>query len=398
MLAERPAHVSEANVVDFDIYHPPGVAEDYYASWKALQRPGGPEMVWTPRNGGHWIVVRGKPMAQIWADYENFSSHIQLVPVSEGLEHKLLPTYLDSPEYDPYRSALNQALAPRRVMSWEKSIRALSVSLIEAVEKDGGCNFTTAYAEQFPIMVFMNMCNLPNEDAAELKLWADRMLRPDASATREEVRQYFQNYLFPVIAERRANPGDDLLSTMANAQIGDRMITADEALQMSMSVLFAGLDTVVNFLGFMMLSLAADPSLLAQLRDNRKLIPAAVEEFFRRFPIVTMGRMVTRDQEFAGVQLRAGEVVIMPSALHGIDDEENDRPLEIDFARRNAKHSTFGHGTHRCVGLLLAKAEVRITLEEWLARIPDFSLAPDAKIHCHSGMVGCVEQVPLVWN
>jgi cytochrome P450 len=393
-----PPNLGPEYLVDFDVYNPPGVTDDYYAAWKALQKTDGPEIVWTPRNGGHWIALRGRAIKEIWTDYDNFSSRIQMVPKSDGEQNQLLPSFLDPPAYWDYRSLVMRTMSPKRVMAAESTIRSLAVSLIESVRSDGTCDFVKDYAEQLPIRIFLQMCDLPREDAPQLKWMTDRMLRPDPAVPREEVRRYFRDYLAPVIAKRRGGNGEDVLSVYANATIGDRLLSEDEVIEMSTVLLFAGLDTVVNFLSFVMHFLSTNPSHRDRLVKDPQLIHAATEEFVRRFPIVTQARVVTRDQEFGGAKLREGDVVVLPSALHGLDERENEKPLEVDFNRSNGQHSTFGQGAHRCVGLLLAKTEVRITLQEWLSRIPDFRLSPDAKMTFFSGMVGTVGELQLVWE
>ena len=150
-------------------------------------------------------------------------------------------------------------------------------------------------------------------------------------------------------------------------------------------------------LSFIIRFLAQNNEHRQALANDRRLIPRAVEEFVRRFPIVTQARMVVRDISFAGADLREGEVIVIPSALHGLDDAENECPLQVDFNRLQRSHSTFGYGAHSCAGLLLAKMEIRITLEEWLARIPHFHIAPDAHVKCLGGMVGRVIALPLIW-
>lgn len=397
MLAEIPAHVRSENVVDFDIYHLPDGVQDYFEAWRRLQVPNGPDMVWTPRNGGHWIVVRGRHMLRIWSESDKFSSSIVIVPKSDAEKNRLIPSTLDPPAYDPYRRVMKNAFSPRRIAAMEKPVRGLAVSLIEGIVPNGRCNFTTEYAEQLPIRVFMGMCRLPMEDAAMLKSLADRMIRPDDAGARDGVGDLLRRYLAPIIAQRHGADGDDLLTLIANAEINGRPINAEEALQMSMNLLFAGLDTVVNFLGFVMHFLATNESHRRALVANGRLIPQAVEELFRRFPIVTQARLVTQDQHFAGVELRVGDVVVIPSALHGLDEEENKRPLEVDFTRRNASQSTFGGGAHSCIGLVLAKTEVRVTIEEWLTRIPDFRVEAGAQIRHQSGIVASVVRLPLCW-
>jgi cytochrome P450 len=394
---DRPAHVPPHLVVDFDMYAPTGEQRDFHDAWKTLQSQSPADVVWTPRNGGHWMALRGRAMSEVFNDFATFSSHIILVPRTSGEQHKLLPTTLDPPEHRAYRSILNPAFSPRRVRSLEQTVRAVAVELIEAVRPAGGCNFTTAYAEALPIRIFLALLDLPPADAVRLKYLSDQTTRPDGSMPFADALQALHDYLAPFVEHRRREPGEDLLSTLAQGRVEGRAITHEECMSLCTQVLIAGLDTVVNFLGFLMLFLAGHPGHRHELRRTPERIPAAVEEFVRRFGIVSIARLVTRDLAFHGAPLRAGDMILLPTVLHGLDERENPDPMRVDFARGNARHSTFGQGAHHCVGAQLARTELRVTIEEWLARIPDFEVAPGAVIQCQGGIVGCVRELPLVW-
>jgi cytochrome P450 len=118
----------------------------------------------------------------------------------------------------------------------------------------------------------------------------------------------------------------------------------------------------------------------------------------RRFGLVSICRLITRDIEFHGVSLKKGELILLPSMLHGLDERENPNPMTIDFNRPVRRHSSFGQGPHHCVGRHLAHLELRITIEEWLSRIPDFELAPGEQLECIGGLVGCVRALNLRWD
>jgi camphor 5-monooxygenase len=385
-------------VVDFDMYRPAGVARDFHAAWRALQAPGAPDMVWTMRNGGHWIATSGELIRRIFADFERFSSRIILVPKAVGELHKMIPTTLDPPIHRPYRSLLNDSFAPKSVEAMEAGIRATAIRLTESVRARGHCNFTTAYADIYPIEIFMRLVNLPLEDAPRLKYWADVMIRPDGKTPFDVAKQNIYDYLAPHVAARRGGTGTDLITRLAGGQVSGRPLTDAEAVDFAAQVMIAGLDTVVNFLGFTFLFLARNADRRRELAATPALIPAAVEELLRRFPIVTVAREVRQDMEFEGVELRQGEIVVIPTPLVGMDERLNPRALEVDFHRQGAQHVTFGHGRHICAGMHLARLELKIALEEWLSRIPDFELAPDAELRFESGIVGVVHSLPLVWN
>ncbi len=397
-LAARPAHVPAARVVEFDLYHPPGVESGFHEAWQTLHAPEIPDLVWTPYNGGHWLATRGKVIAEVFADYARFSARVYLVPKEVGEQHQMLPVILDPPAHRPYRLLLNSSLAPKIVNGMEAGIRELAGALIEDFLPRGACNFTTEYAELLPVQIFMRMVDLPASDVPKIKYWTDQIVHPDGSMTYAQAKQHLYDYLDPYIEARAGGDGDDMLSRIINGRVNERALTRPEMRSLCMQMLLGGLDTVVNFMGFAFLFLARNPAHQQELRANHTLIPAAVEEFLRRFPVVSLAREVREDIEYDGVRLLKGEMVAIPTPLAGTDARLNARPLEVDFHRTVSEHVTFGNGPHVCPGAYLARTEMRITLEEWLARVPEFRLAPGATLRFRGGLVGVVDALPLVWG
>ena len=397
-LARPPSHVPADHVVDWDIYAPPGVARGFHEAWGALQAPGVPDMIWTPRNGGHWIATRGALIAEVLTDHEHFSSRVIIVPKADGEHHKMIPTTIDPPEHRPWRKLLNDNLSPREIRKVEQGIRDIAIELIEAVRAQGRCDFVTAFAGVLPIRIFLSIVDLPSADTPRLKWLADQITRPDGSISFQDTVAEFHAYLGGVVDARLGSDRGDMFARMINAPVDGRRMTRFEALQLCSQVLIAGLDTVVNFLGFAMLHLATHPDLRDRLAAQPALIPAAVNELFRRYPLVTIGREARQEIAFGGVTVHAGEMVMAPTPLHGTDARANAHALDVDIDRRGAEHSTFGHGDHRCPGAHLARTELVISVEEWLARIPGLRLAPDAHLTFSGGIVGCVDSLPLVWD
>jgi camphor 5-monooxygenase len=397
LVVKRPDHVDPRAEVDFDIYNPPNVRDGFHAAWKTLQNRAVSNIVWTPRNGGHWIATSGHAIKEIFADNRYFSSRINFVPKAAAEFSKLMPSTMDPPEHRPVRNLLNANLSPKAIGRSEGWIRDLVISLIEGFRSRGECNFTAEYAEKLPIQVFLKIVDLPIGDGAKLKFLADEILRPTGKLTPQQAMQGFFDYLDGPLNARIGGDGEDLLSRIANSKIGDRALTRFEMLNMSVAVLIGGLDTVVNFLGFMMDFLAQHPAERRRLAANPDLIPIAVEEFIRRFPVVTIGRVVKQDVEYEGVTLKAGDMVMLPTVLHGLDDRENDEPMAVRFNRDVFEHSTFGNGIHRCAGIHLARSEIRITLKEWLVRIPEFEVAQHTLPVSGGGIVGSLEPLHLTW-
>lgn len=392
-----PDHVAPNRVVDVNIYSLPGMEQDYQQSWRNLQESV-PDIIWTPQNEGHWIAMRGDILAEVQSDYKRFSSRIIIIPKSIGEMHGLIPTTIDPPEHRPYRVLLNDSLAPSAIRGMHDAIQQTVIELVDSFVADGRCNFTEQFARIFPIRVFMKMVDIPEQDAPKIRLWAESMTRPEPTMSFDAAKQAFYDYLGPILEQRRAHPGDDLISRMITADMGNGPMNHDQALAISTQILIAGVDTVVNFLGFVMLYLAEHPEACAELAADPAHILPATHELFRRFGLVTIARTVREDMEFHGVQLKAGELVCIPTVVHGIDDRNFKDPMKVDFKRPRARHSGFGSGPHMCPGQELARIEIAITIEEWLKRIPHFRVAPDADTHCSGGVVGSINRLCLEWD
>lgn len=400
----RPAHVPVDRVYDIDMYALDGIEEGYHEAWKRVQQPGVPDLIWTPRTGGHWIATTGDTVREIYSDPSRFSSENIWLPKEAGEKYEMVPTRMDPPEHTPYRKALDKGLSLAQMRKVEDRVRVVAAELIENIAPRGRCDFSADYANVFPIKVFMALADLPMEDVPLLTGFAKQMTRPEGNtpeeqaATLEAGNKGFFAYVDPIIRARRGSERDDLITIMVNAEINGEPITHEKALGLVSLLLLGGLDTVVNFLSFMMIYLARHPELVAELRTDELKLKRSAEEMFRRFPVVSEARMVAKDQVYRGVELKRGEMILLPTALHGLDEQENRDPLTVDLDRRGISHSTFGGGPHRCAGMHLARMEAIVTLEEWLKRIPEFRMREDSTPLYHSGIVAAVDDVQLVWS
>jgi cytochrome P450 len=272
--------------------------------------------------------------------------------------------------------------------------------LIDEFQGLGSCNFTAQYAQLLPIRIFLTLYGLPVEDGPRLKAFADQITRPDGTMTVMDAVRHLTEYLAGPVAARRREPRDDVLSCIVNGEVDGVRLTEEQALAVTPQVLIAGLDTVVNFLNFAMLHLARNPQQRRALAREPQLIPAAAKELLRRYPLVVAARMIGHDVVLDGAQLREGDMVVLPTLLHGLDERVNVCPMDVDLHRvvDDDHHSTFGRGPHHCPGSYLARAELRITLETWLRRIPEFEVAPHSEIAYRGGVVPAIAALPLVWD
>jgi cytochrome P450 len=400
----KPEHVPDDLVRDIDMYALDGIEEGYHEAWVGLHAKNMPKLVWTPLTGGHWIAMDGPMVREIYEDPTRFSSEVIFLPKEAGEKYLMVPTRMDPPEHTPYRKLLDTGLNLARIRDVEDAVRKTAIELIEEIAPLGHCDFSADYAKIFPVKVFMAMAGLPMTDAPKLEHFAVGMTRPtgdtpeEMAACLDAANTGFFEYVEPIINERRGGSGTDLISVMVNGTIDGEPLPHDKAIGMISLLLLGGLDTVVNFLSFMMIYLARHPDKVAELKSDELKLLRSVEEMFRRFPVVSEARMVAKDQVFHGVELKHGDMILLPTVLHGLDAKENECPMDVDLERKGIKHTTFGAGPHRCVGMHLARMEATVTLQEWLKRIPAFKLSAGANPIYHSGIIAAVENVPFVWD
>ena len=393
-----PDHVPEYLVRDFNMYAPPGIDKDFHEAWATLlQEDDSCPLVWTQENEGHWLPTRTSIIEEILTDYSRFSSRSIILPKSHSADHSLLPTTIDPPEHHFYRKTLNHSMAPAAVNAMGDDIRGIVTSLIDGFVDKGECNFTRDFADILPIRVFLSMMDLPEDDIPQTKYWTDQLIRPDGTITFADALQNLKDYIAPYVDERMGGDGTDMLSRMINTETNGRRLTREEAIKLSIQVFIAGVDTVVNLLGFVFLFLARSIEHRLQITSGETTVSDAVEEILRRFPLVTVAREVTEDMEFHGVQLKAGDMVAAPTPLAGMDNAFTPNAVDVEFGRKQGNSLTFGRGAHTCPGKNLARVELRIAIEEWLKRIPDFHVDNKCQLSFSSGIVGVVNELNLRW-
>ncbi len=392
---ERPAHVPLEFVVDFDFMRPGPEGGDPFEAWSRLH--GLPPLVWTPRNGGHWLATRGEDIPVILKNYEPFSSRRAFIGMLE--RPKAVPLEYDPPEHGPLRKVLIPAFLPKAVSQWSAEARRLSLELIEGFKAEGHCEFIHDFAQQLPMLIFLKILDLQLVHRRMLIKWVSTGLRSTDMAKRVDARTHLNAYLENLLDERLANPGNDLFSAAIQADIGGRKMNRQEALGLARGLLGGGLDTVAATMGWMAMFLAQNPSHRQELIADPRRIPKAIDEMMRRYSIANFARVVKDDLEYLGASLKAGEQILMASCIHGLDERSFEAPTEVRFDRKDSyQHSTLSHGIHRCIGAPLALQEIKIFLDEWLSRIPDFAIDPQDPPVMATGIVHGLTRLPLTWD
>lgn len=395
---DRPAHVAAERVFDHDMFVVDAPDGDFAGAMARLRDQAPPDLFWTPANKGHWVATGARLIETMLTEPTRFSSAAMRVPKDSNPTPPIIPLMLDPPQHLKYRILLMGAMSPAAVKRMAPGVRALCVDLIDALKPKGGCEFVRDFAQHMPIAIFMAMLDLPLDERPQLLAIVDRITRPDRPETRMQGFRDLAAYSMTKVEARRAAPGDDLISHLLKARVDGELLD-DEALEGLMTVLLlAGLDTVAGMLSFITAFLARNADHRHRLAAEPAMIPTAIEEFLRRMAMVNLTREVVADTELAGVALKAGELVVVPLPLANLVEERFADPLAVDFDRGRPRHATFGLGPHVCMGAMLARTEIAIFLEEWLARIPDFAIAPDAALEVRVGVAAMIPSLPLTWN
>lgn len=405
----RPAHVPESAVYDFDMFSDPAFVADPHERILDLVRHA-PPVFWTPRNGGHWMFLSHAANFKAARDTESFSSQFvteaqlqaiqaRMPPGTAHIPHAV-PINLDPPDHARYRAPLQKAFSPTAMLALKEDIRTLANQLIDQIRDRGRCDFMVDIAEPLPVRVFLKMLGLPLERMEEYRALVREHLsdpEPDPIKIMQKLLR-ITAMMRPTILERREKPQSDLISLLWQSQIDGRATTLDDMENYGVVLFIAGLDTVMNGMGFGMRHLAQDLALQRELRANPRMIPEAAEELLRRYTFTVPPRRIARDVVFEGLQMKTGERVMLFLPAADLDPEEFEGCDRFDLKREKKAHIAFNAGPHRCLGSHLARVELQTLYEQMLARLPEFRLDPQRAPRFHGGHVIGVDSLHLLWQ
>jgi len=398
-LAEKPSHVPDRLVVDFDMYDFDGGAAGPQAALREIQIAC-PDIFWTPRNGGHWVATRADDIEAMLRDPARFSSNRVFLP-RDDTAPRSLPLEVDPPLHTELRKPLSRALFPRIVDAMEPRVEELARSLVAGLASQGGCEFVAEFANVMPINIFLDLVDLPREERHTLLPLVEAFIKGGTIAARQQAQLAVFAYITDVVRARRLEPGTDLASIVVNAQIDGERISEPDAIAYMTLILFGGLDTIASMLSFITYFLAENPKHRAQLiprLDDDAYIRGAMEELFRRFGIVQAARVIQQDFDYRDIPFRRDDAILPMNLLCGLDDRRIDDPLTVDFERlKPARHLVFGAGPHSCPGATLARREITIFLREWLRHIPEFSVKPGCPPIHLMGVTCSIQALHLQW-
>lgn len=352
---------------------------------------------------GAYLVSDAEAVSWVLRHPELFSSKRAFD--SLGSPIPIVPVASDPPEHTRYRQLLRPFFGARGTARWLPEVRSLAAALIDGFIERGRCDLVPDFAIPLPAQVFLTLFGLPLEDRDRLIGWKEAVLgavgisgaEPPTDSSIALAAELYE-YLVSHIAERRHRGGADVLSQLVTDG-GEQRLTDDEVLGLSFLFVLAGLDTVTSALSMAFAALASQPGLRHQIVDDPALIPDAVEELLRfDGPVVTVPRVATRDVEVAGHLIPADSFVAVAIGAANRDPAGHQNPDAVDF-RRPESHLAFGAGPHGCLGAHLARMEMRVALEEWHRRIPDYRLEPGAgpEPGWPAALIG-LDHLPLVFS
>jgi len=380
----------------------PRWVNDPYPIWDELRETC--PVAHTDRYGGGWFPTTHEMVSSIANDTEHFTSRMVVVT-----NNKFPPNFIPAPmggappiTSDPpfhaiARRLILPAFAPGPVNALEPQIRALCRNHLDEMAGHEFIDAGTGYAQFIPPGVIGQMLGFPAKDEDIFReivhFILDLVDLPPEE--RGEMSEPTVNYFTNQIEEHIANPRDDLTSYLLNVEVGGKKLAREHVTGTIVLILVAGIDTTWSAIGAAIWHLAQNPSDLARLVAEPELMPLAVEEFLRFYAPVTMARLVNQDYEFFGCPMKKDDWVLLgfPAANRDPEAFENADTFIID--REVNRHAAFGLGIHRCVGSNLARLELRIAIEEFIARFPTFELANSEGVTWAPGQVRGPRQIPI---
>jgi len=384
---------------DFSHVEPEWAADPYPIQDDLRQRC---PIAHTRRFGGAWLPVRYEDVAAIAYDTDRFSSRSiilsnfrpprELAPIGGSP-----PISSDPPFHHDARKLLLPAFTKGEIAKQEPGTRRFCHSLIDTLGGQEVVDVARDYAQHIPVRVIADMLGFPPEDGPRFRVFVEDLLEgvnlpPDERIAR--VSRLF-DYLLDQVHDHLADPREDLTSYLLSAELYGQKLSADHVVGAMALLLIAGIDTTWSAIGASLWHLAKTPGDRERLVAEPGLLPTAIEEFLRAYAPVTMARLVKEDMHWHGVDMKADDWILLSFPAANRDPVQFDRAGEVVIDRAVNRHAAFGLGIHRCLGSHLARMELRVALEVWLQRVPEFTLADPSAVTWAAGQIRGPRKLPL---
>jgi cytochrome P450 len=392
-MATMPMSASDTNLD----HHSAEFRENNYDILRELQGrcPVAKSSAWA----GFWLFTSYDTVFEASRDPELFSSHMSKgVPTVEGQTDPLIPIDIDPPMLQEYRKILLPHMSPGAARAKTGDLRTMATELIDVFIETGQADLSTQLFTPLPARWILQLLGFDDSQWGQWIEWIHTVIHDRASEPEKTMQAVMELYgaMSAEIARRREQPTEDLTTVLIRAEIDSRPLTDPELIGIVFLLLLGGMDTTAGLTGNAFLRIDADPALRRRLDEDPGVLDRSTEEFLRHdTPTQGLARIVTRDAEFHGRQLRKGDRVLLMYAAANRDPGVFDRPGVIDFDRAENRHLAFGLGLHRCLGSNFARVMFRVMITETLRRMPDIRVSGQVERYPDAGDVYAVRNLPV---
>jgi cytochrome P450 len=386
---------------DFDHTDPEWVADPYPIYDDLRERC---PVAHSDRYGGAWLPTRHADVAAIANDHEHFTSRSVLVtegrpgPKAPPAPIGVAPPISSDPPFHQFaRRLLLPAFSPKAVEGLEGFTRSLCEQLLDDLAGKTFIDGATDYAQHIPVAVIARMLGFPPEDGDTFREFVHVILESVDLPFEERIEGFgpIGEYFEAQILDHQEHPRDDLTSYLLGVEINGQSLELRHVFGTMILVLAAGIDTTWSAIGASLWHLAMNAEDRRRLAADPALLTVAIEEFLRAYAPVTMARLVKEDFEFQGCAMSKDEWVLLSFPAANRDPSAFERPDEVVIDREINRHAAFGLGIHRCIGSNLARMELRVALECFLARFPEFTVTDPSAVTWSRGQVRGPRTLPL---
>ncbi len=386
-----------------DVSHPDAFAEGFpYDLFRELRREA--PVYWHEGDyeggRGYWIISRYDTIKEISRQPGLFSSAAG-TSVEERNTEFVSMISMDPPDHRRYRALVSSGFTPRQIADQEPHHREIVKAILDAVVDRGHCDFVVDVAAELPLRVIAELLGVPQSACHDIFDWSNRMIGsqdPEYVVSLEEATSAAQEmfvYANGLAEERLARPQQDLMSAILHGEVEGSRLSTMEFDSFFLLLAVAGNETTRNLISHGMLLLLQHPEALARLREDRSLLPGAIEEMLRfRSPVIYMRRTATADTELEGQRIREGDKLLLYYPSANRDERFFERPDVFDVERRNNHHLAFGIGEHFCIGTHLARLETRVMFEGILERMHDIELSGPVA-YLRSNLIDGIKHMPI---
>jgi cytochrome P450 len=391
---------------DFDVMDPDYI-RDPAPIWRDL-RDRCP-IAHSERWGGSWLPTKYDDLQAMVKMVPALSSRsITVIPPDPQLREELIaeikqygtenpPITADPPEHSAYKRLVLPFFSPRAVAGYQQMTEELCRSLLDRLEGREQVDAAVEYAQQIPPRVIAFILGIDMGRADEFTQWTQELLELGQThpELRSAARHKIRNFFFEEVADRRANPRDDIISQLIDAEVDGERLTDHRIAGICNLLLVAGIDTTWSSIGSALFHFGSHPDDRRRIAADPDLIPTAVEELLRFYSPVTMARKVMEEVTMGEARFIPGDKVLLNFPAANRDPDVFERPDEVVLDRQQNRHIAFGAGIHRCAGSNLARLELQVGICEWFARFPDFELSDPGAVTWAGGQVRGPRSVPM---